>query len=122
MRASTYEYPFEFQFPNKFGLNGGNEFNDEGFAPERSRQGLQPLPPSCFDGGNERCAIYYHLTARVPKTLVDWEDKCTLLFSPFRTEPNPSPLFKTAKDLGAPKERQYVSRMKEPVDHCRREK
>lgn len=99
MRASTYEYRFSFQFPERFRYNP-IDFHDEGPFPIGTRDGSQPLPPSCEDNGSHFYAnyrIYYHLTARIPRTFGDWESGIFLRFTPHRTELSPAPHLKTMK-------------------------
>jgi Arrestin (or S-antigen), N-terminal domain len=102
MRASSYEYLFAFQIPEKFNYVAG-EFSDGNFAPEYSFMGPKPLPPTCMGpyDRNGECEIYYHLTARIPKTFSDWEDKYVLNFSPPRTQPDLVPLLKEANEYNA---------------------
>jgi hypothetical protein len=97
MRALTYEYPFAFQIPEKFNYVT-SEFSDQNFAPEYSMMGPKPLPPTCMGpyDRNGECEIYYHLTARIPKTFSDYEVKYVLNFCPPRTVSNPAPLLKKA--------------------------
>lgn len=99
IRASIQEYPFTFTMPENFNLKPSsiNEFHDQNFAPASSRAGPQPLPPS-FSHCEDYNTVYYHLTARVPRSFIDWEDKLTLHFSQARKEPNPAPFPKLAKD------------------------
>ncbi|KAE9376618.1 hypothetical protein N431DRAFT_400868 [Stipitochalara longipes BDJ] len=99
MRADTYEYPFAFQFPDKFNYTNG-EFTDQNWAWTYSTNGPKPLPPTCLgpDLSSGGCEIYYHLTARVPRSFADWEHKQVLNFSPPRTVPDPAPLPKKASE------------------------
>lgn len=99
MRAALYEYPFLFQFPETFEFKN-TDFRDN--VNYESKFGQLPLPPTVETqwGGsaNEPCAIYYHLTAKIPKTWGSWEDKVSLHFTPFRKEFDPAPLLKRSKD------------------------
>ena len=66
----------------------GNEFRDEGMFRGQAEPGKLPCPPSCEDDGsfNGGLEIQYHLTTRIPRTFMDWEDKVYLNYSPWRTE------------------------------------
>jgi hypothetical protein len=98
MRADTYEYPFAFQFPEKLNHTNG-EFRDNNWAPTYSTNGPKPLPPTCSTlGYNGICEIYYHLTARVPRTFADWKDKHDLNFTPSRAILHPAPLPKKSNE------------------------
>jgi hypothetical protein len=46
MRASTYEYPFTFQFPETFKYI--NEFREDTFWSGGRRKGPRPLPLTCW--------------------------------------------------------------------------
>jgi hypothetical protein len=101
MRADTYEYPFAFQLPESFNYTG-DDFSDQNWSSTYSRLGSKQLPPTCLGPyGRHECEIYYHLTARVPKTFSDWEDKYNLNFSPTRTVFDPEPLPKKANECTA---------------------
>lgn len=93
MRKDKYEYPFPFNFPRTWN-HKFNEFREQCQWKELGAgTGEMPLPPSCGpeeDSGGE-CEIYYRLTATVPRTFSDWEDKITLDFSPCRLELSPEP-------------------------------
>lgn len=100
MRADTYEYPFAFQLPQNFNYRAGTQFSDQNWSREYSMEGPKPLPPTCLGPYQSRgeCDIYYHLTARIPKTFSDWEDKFDLNFCPPRTVPDPDPLLKKVNE------------------------
>lgn len=106
MRADTYEYPFSFTFPSHCDSRcGQSQFNNnDGMlwkGPGIDTSTAQLLPPSCEDSDtfdNNHCHVYYHLTACVPRTFSDWEDKVNLNFNPFRTELSPAPVLTTSKD------------------------
>lgn len=91
MRKDKFEYPFAFTFPGTWN-HKFNEFREQYQWKELGVGiGEMPLPPSCgpeedFGG---KCEIYYRLTATVPRTFSDWEDKITLNFSPCRLELSP---------------------------------
>ena len=87
MKAATYEYPFSFTFPEKF-LYRGLEFRDDGRFELPGPDGMLWLPPSCVDYGDRggSCEVHYHVTATIPRTFMDWEDKILLSFCPWRTE------------------------------------
>jgi hypothetical protein len=96
MRAATYEYPFSFTCPESFDYRGAS-FRDEGVfkGTGGTGPGKLPCPPSCrndaygcgdgFGGGGE-VEVHYHITARIPRTFTDWEDRVNLNFSPWRKE------------------------------------
>ncbi|KIM96965.1 hypothetical protein OIDMADRAFT_183026 [Oidiodendron maius Zn] len=102
MRASTYEYPFSFQFPKTFRFNP-TVFHDDRLFPNEHGDGLQPLPPSCNDSGSHfsgNYRIFYRITARIPRTFGDWESEIFLRFAPYRLELNPVPHPASSKDEG----------------------
>jgi hypothetical protein len=107
MRADTYEYPFAFQLPESFTYTASG-FSDQNWSPEYSTMGTKPLPPTCLGPyGRHECEIYYRLTARVPKTFSDWEDKYHLNFSPPRTVSDPNPLLKANENNASTYHRHY---------------
>jgi len=89
MRATRYEWPFEFIIPRNYTLkNLETEFDPN------SRfivTGTHPLPPSCNeDGGDrQRAVITYKLFAHVPRTYFDWSSSTLLYITPARLDPLP---------------------------------
>jgi hypothetical protein len=95
MRADVYEYPFSFTFPASFSYKV-SQFRDGGRMWVGKNGGEFPLPPSCeADGFAGECQIYYRLTATVPRTFSNWEDKMSLNYVPYRLEFSPNPESKT---------------------------
>jgi hypothetical protein len=98
MRASIYEYPFSFQFPEQF------DYRVQAFRHHPSflnQLGPQPLPPTYGEGENgmtDMFSTHYHLTAKIPWTISHWEYKVALNFSPYRTEESPAPLLTRVAD------------------------
>jgi hypothetical protein len=101
MRKDKYEYQFQFRFPETWNhkvcefRDGGRMWKDIGGNGDGT--GKMPLPPSIKDDGyNGSCAVFYQLSARVPRTFYDWEDKIDLNFSPYRMELEPDHRLKTS--------------------------
>jgi hypothetical protein len=71
MRAAKHEYPFSFTFPEQFNYNFLNFRTNAAYAQARM-VGPGPLPPHLdHEDSFAGISIYYHLTARVPRTFVD---------------------------------------------------
>jgi hypothetical protein len=120
MRASTYEYPFSFQFPGTFEYI--KEFREDAFWPGEHTQGPRPLPPTCwgetFDGGFE---ISYHITAKIPRRFGDWEDEVQVNFSTCRVELNPALMPKLAVDFNSLYRRFRLNDQGAPLELRKRE-
>jgi len=90
MRATTYEWPFEFTVPRNYTpRNIANEFDDNG---QFVVTGPQTLPPSSDDEyrGRGRAAIIYKLYAHIPRfNLPDWDATRMVTISPARMEASP---------------------------------
>lgn len=99
LRASTYDYPFSFQFPKHF-KHDYKEFAEDAFFLGQTKVGPHPLPPTCEDKDirSGMCAIYYILGVKIPRTFGSWEDNVSLYFTPSRTARSPAPLLKSSKD------------------------
>jgi len=88
-RATTYEWPFEFVFPEHFMLNGNPFLSEPGpNHPWISSQGRHPLPPTINARGtySTGCHVAYSIRAMVPRTIMDWTSKTYLNFQPVRLE------------------------------------
>jgi hypothetical protein len=86
LRATNYEWPFSFTFPERFTMR-----NDPFDHSPRFTVGDQLLPPSCSDinGSRANGSISYQLLARVPRTFLDWKFETYLRFTPVRREALP---------------------------------
>lgn len=88
LRATDYEWPFSFTFPEGFNPGTcGLDTHTRGFVV-----GPQPLPPTCStmsEMGRVAGSISYTLKARIPKSFIDAKTKVLLNFTPIRLEALP---------------------------------
>ncbi|KAH8649381.1 hypothetical protein BX600DRAFT_502789 [Xylariales sp. PMI_506] len=89
MPPGTYEYPFEFKFPETFKFSWSK--ND---SATFSKSGKLSIPPSCRNEDNYG-GIYvdYTISAKIPRSIHHWKDKVRIVLSSWRTELDPNPKF-----------------------------
>jgi hypothetical protein len=106
LRATNYEWPFAFQFPENFnGDLAGLDNPSRGFTV-----GPQPLPPSTSVEnamGSSWGKINYKLEAVIPKNFINIKAERFLNFSPVRLETAPHSMHVNKKQIESQHEQKF---------------